>query len=500
MKKVLSVLLVISMLFTFSVMLVSCGSISAKDLEKDPAAVLGAAFENTANEFFEGDANAEKVLNKALESGKFTVSFEAPELLPEELGAIEEVIYVSQKKQQSVAQLSVTYGGEKYGASIFGKENGIAVTSNALFGDDTALAVYKDSFVEKFADSPYIELLQMTKAEAEEFVTEVKAMMDEAKAGSKDAEEFTKKQSEITNKLFALLDQSVSTEDAENSDGKSSKHIVATYALNNENLKEMVKTLINEYFTLIEEEGVSEEMLDLGMTWAEAKAQLDAELDEAFAELDASAEINLSLKIYVDAKANTITKLVIDGKVTPKTMGISTQEMAVNATFVFNAEEISLSFSANMGIDAITAQMKITKEKKDGGVTYKANASFGMGAITVDLFNATYAVTKDGNFSFNANIYSEEGNTAFGFTGKSTVTSNKAEFILSSVTVGPETYNFKLAISAEAVDSIPSFPENATDIMTLDKAKIEELVTKIFESPLGQLLASLEGTDPEYAG
>lgn len=467
MKKILSLVLVLCMLAASCVFLASCSKVSAKKVEADPQATLSEAIQNTSNNFFTDDANAGKVLNDALKSGAFTVSFESADLMGGDLTKISETIYVDSENQKYVSDTNVTYGGEDLSARIFLDKNGLMLNSEAILGSNKTLAVNLATFADKFDESALVELFGLDE-ETVGTVNEVVATLKTALEKSAQTNEESAKA--LANEYLALLKQNIAEEKLENADGKKVKHVVVTYTLNNETVKAFAEKAMAQ--------------MDLG---DELNTEAKASLDEMIKEMNETVAIDLSVKLYINTKTNAVTKIAVSGTVTDKEDNTAA---TVAGEIAFSDTEIKLTANVSGIEDPITAEVKLTKEEADGTVTYKLTVNGSSGSVSVNVLNASYSYTKSsGAIVLSADIINEDNKrTSATLNGKLTVTSDEASLEFTSLKLDEETLNFKLLISAKKVSEIPATPTDAKDIVTMTQGEWVDVMNEFQNSKLGKMI------------
>ncbi len=479
MKKLLSVLLVVAMLVTSCLFLGSCNKVKAKDIEKNPSAALNEAMDNATGDFFKKDEAAQKVFDAAAKKGAYTIIFEAKDGMLGEISKISETVYV-ENNEKFVSDTAVTISGQELAARIFMDKNGYIVTGEDLFGDSTALALNYTTLATKLKDSALAEMLQGMGMEDADVDEMVKMLTKVQETVGKTAEENEAKLETLMNEIYVLMGQTVADESHENAEGKKTKYSVVTYTLDNAKLQAIMTKLVDEYIA--------------GALDAETLASMKKDIEESMKDAPA---INLTAKLYINRKANVVEKLTVDGKITSEEDG-EKEEATVALTLTFGETEIALNGNVNANKQNVTVDVKLTKEEKDGGVTYKLAANAGMkseGGVNADinLANLTVARAKDGAVSITADIYQDEDSRIkLEVGGKLEITKDEVKLTVNSVKMDGESLgNFTLTLSAKAVSEIPAAPANTTDVVDMDQAAWEAIAGKIMNSKLGKLLEEI---------
>ncbi len=505
MKKIFSVLLVITLLLSITVVFASCGDLSEKDMQKDPQQVISDAMEKSLGTFFEDKAGVGAVLQKAEKKGKYTISFECDELLGEELSRITETIYNDSEKKQFVSETQVIYNGEKLTAFIYGNNENIAVSGESVLGSNMALLFNPQTFIEEFAGSGLAELMGVDSEASQEITEMVKSVFE---AGLLDSEKLNNKIEQLLDKLISDMNMTVSAEKIENEDGKEQEYIISTYTIDNSTIKKMANTL---YDFVME---IAESYIASGENNVD---DIKEQFDELIEELDNNLDINVTIKLYVDAKESKLYLVKAEGGLTVieheydydfnedtyeyESVLIDTtrNDFDLSAELRITSSEISLKADIDGDDDTINIDAKLQKEVDDGDVEYNLDVTVSTGAVTIKLINATYAYEDDGDITITAKIPKEIAGSNINLTLKGNVQVDKDKLTLTfdSLKMGDEKYQFDLTITAEPVNSIPEFPENAEDIVDISKSEWEEIAENIINSDLGKLIGGNFSPEPD---
>lgn len=471
MKKILSITLALCLILSALVSFSSCGSkVSAKDVEKNPQKTLDEAFSNTSDKYFPDDAGIEKVLEKALKLGSVTLSFEAEELLGD--GVISETIYMDAENRKYVSDTAASIMGMDLAARIFLDSKGIAVSGESILGSDVTLLVNLATLASDFADSDLATMLDIELPDEEAFANAMAAIND---GWAKAFEKPGKDTRDFINECYKKLNMQTKTEEVAISDGKTAKCVVVTYTVNNNTMKELCKYIIAETIT---------------------DAELKTEVEEMYAEILASLDMDLTCQICIAQKTNEVVKEVINGEIEAEG-----QKVTANVTVVYNEKDIRADLKVTLPEeDAVEATLVLGREEKDGVVTYTLSADGKMGSVSVDLLNATYSFTKSsGDIVLKLDVLSDENTRAeVELNGNLKVTDKSAKLEFTSLKAEGETLNFKLTVAFDVLDKIPELPSDAKDITALTMEELAQIMTDFQESPIGQMIfGSAMPDDPE---
>lgn len=471
MKKLLSVMLVLSMILASISLLTSCGKVSVKDIEKDAYTTITAAMQNTSESFFEDSAKTERVLNDALKCGAFSLSFENDELHLGALkvGKISETLYVDSKNEKYVSDTSVTLDGKNLGALLFLDKNGIKLKSDSILGSDKALELNIASLKNDLKGSQLAKTLGISDDDVTEVIEFIETLEKELK---KDKKEKLEKIKDFYNEIYALCNQTATEEKIE-----KNKYVVVTHTLNNQTLTAVLNKCV-EFISEYSPESMTED--------------LKTSLDEAIANIDESVEIFICSKTYINQKENRVDKIVLDGSV--KNKENTDGEAKISAEITFSDAQIKVKAGAEITKgESVSVELTLNKEKTKESTTYSLSVKADTGSVEIDLLNATYTQATDGNIKLKADVYNGVYDRAkLELSGKLEVTKAEIKLEFNSITVNEDTYKFKLMLGAKAISEIPAAPENAKDVVKLTEEELAEILGEIQSSELGKLLAGIE--------
>ncbi len=506
MKKILSLILACTMLLGCITVFAACddsnngdnnqqqlnNAITKELLEADPAKALGIALEQSLNSFFSDDLGTDAILAKAAEKGKYTLSFASNDLMGSALTKISETIYTDTTAGQIVSDAAFTYNGEELSALIFFNKNGLALSSEAIFGDNTTLLFNPTTFAENLKGSLLAEILELDSATCDEIL----AALEMTTSGEN--VEFAAMEEAFTTFFARLLPLIKPTVTTENENGKN--YLVATYTVDNV----MIKNLLTESFDFIKENKwlFGEELFTDGYTEGEFDTELDMTLDMFLNEFDNYCNIDLKAKAYVEADTSKLTKITFKGDINIVNEVTGEYEysdapmsMPINVDMTLSFSDLLIALEGKITVQGQVLKMNasIAKSQENGGVAYHLVASIGVGPATVEFLRGSFTRTQNGDFTLQITLLPdspEEINASV--KGNLTVTDKAVTLTINSISAAGQTITFDLKLSAEAVDSIPQMPANAKDIMSLTEKEWEELVIKMYESPLFALIAELE--------
>jgi len=462
MKKILSLALVLCLILSALVSFSSCGSkVSAKDVEKNPQKAMENAFSNTGDKYFPDDAGIDKIVEKAMKLGSMTISFESEDLLGD--GVISEKIYMDAENHKYVSDTNASIMGMDLAARIFLDSKGIALSGESILGSNQTLLIDIASFASDFADSDLAQMMGFTDGDSEEFGKAMTALKDGwAKAFAKP----NKDTLDFINECYKLLDMETKTEQVEIAEGKTVKCVVVTYKMNNETL--------DAYYARILEEYLADDN------------DLKTEIENAFDEMLDALDMNLTYQLCISQKTNEVVKLAVNGAVE-----VDGQEASMDMALIFGEKEIRMDGKVTIPEqDAVEFSLVLSREEKDGTVTYTLSADGKMGSVSVDLLNATYTYTKSsGDIVLKLDVFNDENTrTEVELKGNLKVTDKSATLVFTSLKAAGQTLNFKLTVAFDVLDQIPALPSDAKDITDISMEEWGEIMTDFQTSPIGQLI------------
>ena len=466
MKKLLSMILVLCLLASS---LIACSKVSTKDVEKNPQEVLGEALEKTGSQFFTDDAGLKPFTAAAMKEGSIAISFESATVKEElGLGKITETIYFNKDQQKAVLDTAVNFRDKDLSARIFVDEKGILVNGASVLGSDTTYAIYPETLKTGFKESALAQMMGATEGEALTLMQETINAV--AKAYMEAFEEDKKAAENRANELIATLQQTVTTEKVELSDGKNVKCVITTYTLTNETLR--------AFFDKVWEQTETD------------NAELKAGYDEEVNNLLNSATINATAKLCINAKTSMIETFDLNGTVTVGAEGEQAQTVEINANATFTEDKISVVVAGKANGEAeskLTAD--IVRAEENGVVTYTLTAKAEDAGVSVELLKASYAYTKKtGDFVVSVRVNEDEKTEEVSLTGNVKTEKNAATVAFNSIKAGEITVNFDLSITINKKAEMPAFPTEVKDVVTLTAEDIQKMMTDFQKSELGKLI------------
>ncbi len=473
MKKICSLMLAVCFLFASCMLFASCNAISEDDLLTDPQAVLNDAAESTFKSFFTDDAGISKALISMLPSGALTVSFESDDIEGESL-KLNETVYYNIIDRGYVFDTNIVYSDLDLYFRMYSDSENFAVNSKDILGSDKTLLLNFDTFIEKFGGSEIAKLLELDKNSVDAAVDYVKTVKESLNSKLTEDEE---KSRELSNAIYSILLDEVTTEKAENADGKNLSCVVATFKFTNESIEEVLNVILEK---------------------AEFDENSKKTNEESFKKIiktmNEETIIDLSVKLYLNKRTNEYVKVVIDGTVTD--LSDKENPALVEGEVLFGKNDITFDIGVNYDNEPATISAKLTKTVSSEGSEYKLTVDATEEEEIINAFNASFKYDKaTGDITVSADTYiGEESRTTALLEGNLSVTEEKISLVFDSYKEDEETYEFKLEVSVTSDVTVPSIPADAMDIVDITEGGWVDIFNEFAESKIGKLLYG----EPEY--
>ena len=460
MKKLLSILLVLSMLFAIGACFTSCDALSIEDVKNNPVNALWEAEKLAWERFANDDYGIEGVVTDTLKGGSIELAF-AQEALLGAGTAIKATLYTGDKQ---AASLLYTEGGKSYTADIFSDENGIIVDIPDLLGGK-AVGVFYNTLKEKLADSALAEMMELPPEAAAELVS----MLDEYKAtieaSMKDSIEDAEK---TANEYLDLMKKEITEETV-----GDELCAVITLTLDNEVLGDVIEKAVNS-LELSEEE----------------KATLLAQFD--INALNEMLSLDVTVKAYIALSDGRLVKFVYGGEMMPvsdkSARMAAPEEIGFDITLSFTDTAITASGTVTANGESATVSCNLNKTVEEEKSIYTLSASIGAEGVseTIDVLKYTFNKA-DKTFSLKTEI---EGETVI-VKGNVSSTKTTAKIAITEIRAGSIGVELDLSLTFNKDAKAPDAPTDALDVVELTAEEWQSLMTTVQESPLFALIESL---------
>ncbi len=480
-----------------AVMLVLAFS-SCRKKELTPSEKIENALQNTFENTLDGDLA--KLLLSSSENGSVTVDFKFPDELGAPFDSYSVKTYMG--KKHAVSTLSFVMGGETLDATLYAKENNIALSSSAILGEsvygldlENAKANYlKSIFVDP--ESPY-NLISLLGENGETFDT-----IDKLSAVFEDVVKIIDSYTELASDL--LDKYSVCTENT--ADGITT----ITMELNNEGVKNIIRELFNKakadkelrstastVVDLVEElEGMFGGAVlpdtDFGVSGLSAEAEEnvlmkeydeffkdETALNELFEELD---EITFSVKTQTAIKDKKVSSIAISLDATHKELQ---ETVTASVTLDLSSENKAVLTLKIAGPNEEEQEIKVIFETtEDTDSSYKGSVSVAYGAATIRVLDVVVDKA-NGTFELSSEVLASTvntmGNSKFAVKGTYKLNSSEFSASITEIAVGEESVKFEFKYTVLANDKAPEYPSDVKDLFSLTEADIEALAQDVME-------------------
>jgi len=512
MKKVLSLVLILALMLS-SVLMISCGGddsttttekvgVTEEDFKADAQVAVNNALNNTTKDFFALNTGFGKVALGALNKGSVSVGFSNGTEGDYNVSG-KETIFIDAANGKFVSDTKVTVDGDEITGQIFFDKNGFVVKGEDILGSDKALLLNFSTFVEKFTDSELADVFGLSEADKEQFnaiVAEVKAALENKNSGL----DVEKLMADIQAKADKYVKATVSSETVDAIDC-----VVVTYTVTKDDILSLSKELVDVIVDLIPDEMMTE--MDLGSK-ADLKTMAKEMIDEAFADIT----MTMTSKIFVVKDTNKVLKETADCTMTYPTyeyrfndetweyeeVKVGDCTVKVNTEMKFTSSEISMKVDCDVAVSEaegeepiskkLVADAKITKTVTGDETKFNAEMSFTQGTVSVKPVTGYLTYNKStGNVVLSVDVMADEEVTEtvnLTLNGNIKVEEKKASAKLTSVTFDGETYNFELSVEFAQLDTIPTAPADAKDVVELTQEEIMAIMEEFQNSTIGKML------------
>lgn len=460
MKKLLSILLVLSMLFAIGACFTSCDALSIEDVKNNPVNALWEAEKLAWERFANDDYGIEGVVTDTLKGGSIELAFAQEALLGAET-AIKATLYTGDKQ---AASLLYSAGGKSYTADIFSDENGIIVDIPDLLGGK-AVGVFYDTLKEKLADSALAQMMELPPEAAAELVS----MLDEYKAtieaSMKDSIEDAEK---TANEYLDLMKKEITEETV-----GDELCAVITLTLDNEVLVDVIEKAVDSL-------GLSED----------EKATLLAQFD--INALNEMLSLDVTVKAYIALSDGRLVKFVYGGEMASvsdeSARMAAPEEIGFDITLSFTDTAITASGTVTANGESATVSCNLNKTVEEEKSIYTLSASIGAEGVseTIDILKYTFNKA-DKTFSLKTEI---EGETVI-VKGNVSSTKTTAKIAITEIRAGSIGVELDLSLTFNKDAKAPDAPTDALDVVELTAEEWQSLMTTVQESPLFALIESL---------
>ena len=441
MKRIVSLLIMISMLASCCLFLGSCDRAKEKHFEKDATAALSTAFSNALSNFFTDDADIGKTVSKALEAGMMEFSFDNDDLGDVK---VDGAVYFNEEAKAYAITANAKVDGEKIAAELFLNSEGITVSSKDILGSSKAFLISPSSLADGLEDSYLGEILGVSDASAPATMVGVITKMLDFFAEQYElafSDDEVAKHA-LINELFACLEPELRTEKIE-INGEKTKCVIATYTIDNSTVAALVEYL----FTVLPIEIYGD-------------MSVDEFQDSLIEEINSAVEIDATLEFAVAKRSNSLAKVALEGSL--KADG---EEYSVNLTTTFSDTEIAMNLEID-GDESFEAEAIFTKEESRDAVEYTLEVNAGY-----ELISLVYTIEESGDFTIEADIY---GGDEIKLEGSVESEKKVATINFDSIKLDGHKYDIGLSLTFHREAEFPEIP-SAKDIVDMTEDDWEKL-------------------------
>ena len=463
---------------------------SALDLataKNNPNAVLMSAFSNTSTNFFVVNDSAKTIFKNAANKGAYSLNVSGMQDFG--VGDLTATLYADVANKYVAATETMVINGKTISANAYMNPKTVAFSMSGL---SKVLKLDLETLSSKFETSAAAKLMGIESADPE-MVDMVMEMIEEIKkALNMTQEDATKLANDYLNCLLGEITE-------------ENDCIKFPFIFNATTMKQYINKVFETtpYYNNIP-------------GYADAKTEYINQIDQIFNGTE------LKVNVYVNKSNTSLNNISAKMTLGQAVTGMAGQNIIVTADAVFTADKIAVTGSTTIAEQNYSANIDITK-KTEGDVTTfalsaKVNYAAGAASAEIKLAEGTATYNKaSGDVALTIKLPSS--NLAEGLTATAALNANfkvngsKATFTATSValsylaTVYPEydfdvefdenyytepepttemrneSLSFNIALTVDAAPTIPSMPENATDVMdiTTDEwAALENELDKIF--------------------
>ncbi|MBR2986996.1 MAG: hypothetical protein IKC63_03155 [Clostridia bacterium] len=448
MKKIVSLLLALSMIVSMLISFTSCDAFTLEDIENDPFSALSDSLKESLLRFFDDDYGIDGIVSDALEHGSTEVSFSS-ELLGEVSG-VTATLYSDKKESLAMASLVATLNGTPYGINAHLSQEGMILDSELLFGTSGAIAILYDSFRERFEESDLAKYLEMNKETIAKIKTLILSTADTVEESFTEAGETVVARA---NEFLALLKQTITAE-----------------TLNDEACAVITYTVDNDVIL-----AVAEKAMTLAELTEDEKEAMRRDL--ALDTLDSRA-IDLEAKVYVSLADGYLLKASLTGSAgdkgdeTPGTLEFSLtfsdEKIALVGSYTADGEPVSMESAIHKTVGDINTRYTFSTTTKIKGKEFTVSPL----SFSYNRENRTFKLTLD--------MLAGEA------TLKGAISSSRkeAKIAITDMEMGLISLSFDLSVTFRKGVDVPEAPENTRDIVDMTEAEWEATMANVNENPV----------------
>ena len=511
MKKILSVVLVLCMLFTGCFMLFSCNNpaanegekkLTVEDLENNPTLIaVGASKALTA--FFDV-AGVSNVLN-GMNKGAVSLIVDNADLKDGiGLGKTELTIYSDTQNNllnKLAVKVNAAYADETYGGILYVDKDGIGVAGESIFGTEDAYKVDILNLMKNFESSALKDMLG-GEAASEIVGTSFTLLTDSWKMLFVETVEDSpyNEMIEWSNNAIKEFKPVVK---AETVDGVEA--LTVTYEITNDTIEAYLNSVVEnvpEHYMDVMSNFVDKMGLDLSFD----KETIEEGMELIIDRMNLSLVIDLKMTATIACEGGALLNSAIKGDVTPaEELVPNAEDMKISVEMTMDASADAIAFEMKMLADLgeemgkadISEAINLSKKTEGGNIVIKVDADVAAQIPSMEekmeyndivVLTATYAADGALNVEAEVNVPESEKIEAT-LTGSILVKDGKATIAIDSIAAesfGFEVSDLGISIVIDPTAEVPT-PEGAKEIMSLTSEELMALVESVSNGPLADL-------------
>lgn len=461
MKRLLSLVLALTVLASALLCFTSCDELSIADVTDDPLSALTKAEENAMDRFFDDDYGIGKIAEQATEKGSVALTF-GGEIPGYGIHDIAATLYTDTDGKRAALSLTLSENDSTYAVNLFQDENGSILDSESLLGVHGPIAILYDTFEEKFPSSALSQLVSGGETPDPEALNAFKQQIEAMKTqGITELLERAEENEKTLREIISLMNMTA-----------------AETTLNGEDCAELTFTLDNAVLR-----AVLLKLLDLANLPEAEKNTLLEELD--FDALDETLTLNMTLKVYVTLKDAYLVKESVLISLTQKEGKKEEITLSLNALFGENAISLEGSAESSDGDSGESFSIALNKSREDAVTKYTLTAATGNSAPET---LATYTYDSEAR-TFKLTFDVED--TTLTVKGEITLTKTTASLTITEIGSGGVFLKPELSLTFDADADFPATPENTRDAVELTESEWKNLISYVEQSPLVKLIETL---------
>lgn len=464
MKKLLSLVLILSMILSLGLVLVSCGDDEGSEPTKEE--IIAAAPDKTAEAFL-NNPTLISALGILSEANGIELDLECNESL---LGGLTGITLSAVTSGNATSGLvSFELLGNEYSAEIFNSGKSYAIQCASLFGSDIALLIDLGTILDTLPESALGQMMGFSEIDTTTLET-LKNMLSSAEGF--DYATILSEISAIVTK--AVADKTITVNGAE------VNCISVSYTITNTEIEALMDLIFSKL------------PLDAISGGADASASISSIKDEL-------AKLNISLTTETLISYETGLLVETNGSFSIVSEQIPEANISATTKTVYGDAEITTTTSIEANGQTTTLVSSVKRSENNGKTVIESTTDLTYGDVTATLIHYSLTIDGEGNFSLSLNEgisaiitnSSSSMDAEIGISGRIIVSDNTLSVNVTSLSYEQFSVALDLSITLTKGAVVKQIPSNAKDITTLTAEEIQALMTAVQTSPLVRLFASM---------